>query len=152
MTQVITVSPMTAAYASEAYKPRDSRNSPLEKAISDWHARAVESADAYDRGLLNVVRPPSLQLAFLTAAHHSYRHVSLDQAIAEYAYLEGPKQPDEEELQAVTDEAERENTSAEHDLPGMSSPPPAAPLEAASSSSPMPETQTASPASIDSTE
>ncbi len=91
MTQVVTVSQATAAYASEAYKPRSPKYSPMEMAISEWHARAVESASAFDRGLLNVVRPPSLQLAFLTShPAEEYRAVSVEQAVAEYASYEGP--------------------------------------------------------------
>lgn len=108
MTQVVTVSPTTAGYASDAYKPRDTRYSPMETAISEWHARAVASADAYDRGLLNVVRPPSLQLAFLTVHHEQYRPVSVDEAIAEYASLSGPEEaiPDVSEADMAPPELE----------------------------------------------
>ncbi len=68
MSQIVTVSPTTAAYASEANKSRHGHSTPMEDAITDWHHAAVSSADPVDRALLEFVQPPSLVLAFLTKA------------------------------------------------------------------------------------
>jgi hypothetical protein len=88
MTQVLTVSPPTAAIVSDAYKtqmnPKAMNVTPLEEAIEEWHAKAVADGDIADRPLLEFVHPPSLALTFLTAAHSKVPQTTPEQATAAY--------------------------------------------------------------------
>ena len=88
MTQVITVSPTTAAYVSDAYKPsaanKQTRFDPLAEAITEWHDKAVADGDIADRPLLSLVQPPSLALTFLTLPLHKAPQVTAEQANEEY--------------------------------------------------------------------
>lgn len=87
MTQVLTVSPATAAYVSDAYKQHTQKPSsfdPMAEAISEWHAKAVADGDIADRPILALVTPPALALTFLTAHHTDLPQVTEEQANAEY--------------------------------------------------------------------
>lgn len=87
MTQVLSVSANTAAYALEAVKPsqRVPRKSEVEEAIHEL-ARKAEGGDDFQlRGMMTVIKPPALTLYFLTVA--SQRHepqTTLEQAVEAY--------------------------------------------------------------------
>lgn len=87
MTQVITVSPTTAAAVSESYKQATVKSAtfnPMAEAIEEWHAKAVADGDIADRPLLDLVHPPALALTFLTASHHRVPQVTAEHANTEY--------------------------------------------------------------------
>ena len=69
MTQVITVSAPTAAYAATAQRPQPGRPltaSPLEETIAEWRQQAIANGDPGQKALVSLVQPPSLALLFLT--------------------------------------------------------------------------------------
>lgn len=72
MTQVLSVSANTAAYALEAVKPsqRVSRRSEVEEAIHELARKAEQGDDFQLRALLTAIKPPALTLYFLTSASH----------------------------------------------------------------------------------
>ncbi len=87
MTQVLSVSANTAAYALEAVKPsqRVPRKSEVEEAIHELARKAENGDDFQLRGLMTAIKPPALTLYFLTTA--SQRHepqATLDQAVEAY--------------------------------------------------------------------
>jgi hypothetical protein len=87
MAQILTVSPTTAAYASDAYKPNTSKAgafNPMAEAIIEWHDKALASGNVADRALLTFVTPPSLALTFLTVEPHKLPQTTEKQATAEY--------------------------------------------------------------------
>ncbi len=87
MTQVLSVSANTAAYALEAVKPspRVPRRSEVEEAIHELARKAENGDDFQLRALMTAIKPPALTLYFLTNA--SQRHepqATLDQAVEAY--------------------------------------------------------------------
>lgn len=86
MTQVLSISANTAAYASEAMKPpgRVPRTTDVEMAIDELARKAVQSDDQRLKAILNVVRPPALQIYFLTASQRANPQATLDEAKAAY--------------------------------------------------------------------
>ena len=98
MTQVVTVSANTAAFAAEPLKPsaRVSGTTPSEKTIQALAAEARQSGDLEQRALLNVVQPPALALFFLTVE----RQPGNTLLRAEQEYLQDQvERPDEGEPQ-----------------------------------------------------
>ena len=67
MTQIVTVSPITAAYASQGMKMQTRANSLFEQRIHAWSEDAKTHGDARTVAVLNVIQPPALALALLTA-------------------------------------------------------------------------------------
>lgn len=87
MTQVLSVSANTAAYALEAMKPpqRVPRKSEVEEAIHELARKAEHGDDFQLRGLMTAIKPPALTLYFLIAS--SQRHepqATLEQAVEAY--------------------------------------------------------------------
>lgn len=66
MAQIITVSPVTAAYASQAYKTTTRAATLFEQKIEAWTDAARIENNFQVRAYLTVVHPPALALAFLT--------------------------------------------------------------------------------------
>ena len=68
MTQIVTVSPATAAYASQGMKQPNTRaNTLFEERIRHWSSVAKTDGDGRTVALLNVITPPALALALITA-------------------------------------------------------------------------------------
>jgi hypothetical protein len=86
MTQVLSVSANTAAYVSEAMKPpgRTPRTTDVEVAIDELARKAGQSDDVRLKAILNVVRPPALQIYFLTASQYDNPKATLAEAQAAY--------------------------------------------------------------------
>ncbi|MDX3930151.1 MAG: hypothetical protein QHC90_30775 [Shinella sp.] len=72
MTQIVTVSASTAAYAAQGQKQniRQTGGTPFEQKIHSWSEDAKASGDFQVRAFLTVVQPPALALAFLTSTAH----------------------------------------------------------------------------------
>lgn len=85
MTQVVTVSANTAAYAMEAVKPsqRVAGNAFQYEQTRILHEEAVKSTDNRVKALVNLIKPPSLALYFLTSGSPE-RQASLRQVIEAY--------------------------------------------------------------------
>ncbi|MDF1635719.1 hypothetical protein [Mycoplana sp. MJR14] len=66
MAQIVTVSPATAAYASQAYKATTRPATLFEQKIEAWTDAARIGDNFQLRGILTVVKPPALALALLT--------------------------------------------------------------------------------------
>ncbi|MFC3072840.1 hypothetical protein [Shinella pollutisoli] len=73
MTQIVTVSPTTAAYASQAMKPEARNRTPFEQRIHMWSEDARVSGDARTLALVTLIKPPALALALITAAGEPQR-------------------------------------------------------------------------------
>ena len=86
MTQVLSVSATTAGYASDAVKPpgRIARTTDVEVAIHELARKATNSEDERLKAILNVVRPPALQIYFLTASQRGQPQSSFEEAKAAY--------------------------------------------------------------------
>ena len=67
MTQIVTVSPATAAYASQGMKMQTRANTLFEERIHRWSEDAKVRGDARVIAVLNVIQPPALALALITA-------------------------------------------------------------------------------------
>ncbi len=67
MTHIVTVSPATAAYASQVMKSQTRANTLFEERIQHWSHAAKVGGDARTIAVLNVVMPPALALALITA-------------------------------------------------------------------------------------
>ncbi|AOF92014.1 hypothetical protein [Sinorhizobium sp. RAC02] len=67
MTQIVTVSPTTAAYASQGMRPQTRANTLFEERIHVWSEDAKIRGDARTVAMLNVIQPPALALALITA-------------------------------------------------------------------------------------
>jgi hypothetical protein len=67
MTQIVTVSPATAAYASQGMKTNTRPSTLFEERIHTWSEDAKLRGDARTLAVLNVVQPPALALALITA-------------------------------------------------------------------------------------
>lgn len=86
MTQVITVSAPTAAYAASAQRPPPGRPltaSPLENTIREWRTKAIENGDPGQKAVLSLVKPPALALLFLTMPS-KLPQVTVDEANQQY--------------------------------------------------------------------
>jgi len=68
MTQIVTVSPTTAAYASQAMKPETRNRTLFEQRIQMWSEDARAVGDARTLALVTLIQPPALALALVTAA------------------------------------------------------------------------------------
>lgn len=86
MTQVVTVSATTAAYAMESSKPpqRTSRNTFVEESTRLLAEKAATSEDFQLRALVNIVQPPALALYFLTASQKHLAQASLKDTLEAY--------------------------------------------------------------------
>lgn len=86
MTQVVTVSAHTAAYAMEPVKPpqRVSRQSYVEEHTRLLAQQAAQSEDLQLRALVNVVQPPALALYFLTSSQQQFEQATLKETIEAY--------------------------------------------------------------------
>ena len=87
MTQVLSVSANTAAYALEAMKPpqRVPRKSEVEEAIHELARKAEHGDDFQLRGLMTAIKPPALTLYFLIASSHRHApQATLEQAVEAY--------------------------------------------------------------------
>lgn len=69
MTQIVTVSPTTAAYASQGLKTTARTNTLFEERIHRWSEDAKVRGDAHTVAVLNIIQPPALALALITAPH-----------------------------------------------------------------------------------
>lgn len=67
MTQIVTVSPATAAYASLGMKTNTRANTLFEERIHHWSEDAKVRGDARVVAVLNIIQPPALALALITA-------------------------------------------------------------------------------------
>ncbi|TCN40610.1 hypothetical protein EV665_11555 [Shinella granuli] len=67
MTQIVTVSPATAAYASQGMRSQTRANTLFEERIHAWSEDAKVRGDARAIAALNVIHPPALALALITA-------------------------------------------------------------------------------------
>lgn len=86
MTQVVSVSANTAAYAMEAVKPpqRTPRSSFVEETIRAFAENAANGEDFKLRALVNVVQPPALALYFLTASQTKTEQATLKETLEAY--------------------------------------------------------------------
>ncbi|AVH41547.1 hypothetical protein EXN32_16940 [Agrobacterium tumefaciens] len=87
MTQVLSVSANTAAYALEAMKPpqRVPRKSEVEEAIHELARKAENGDDFQLRGLMTTIKPPALTLYFLIASSQRQEpQATLEQAVEAY--------------------------------------------------------------------
>jgi hypothetical protein len=67
MTQIVTVSPATAAYASQGLKTQTRPSTLFEQRIHVWSEDAKLKGDAKTVALLTFIQPPALALALITA-------------------------------------------------------------------------------------
>lgn len=86
MTQVVTVSANTAAYAMEPIKPpqRVSRSSYVEDHTRVLAEKAARGDDLRLRALVSVVQPPALALYFLTSSQERLEQATLKDTIEAY--------------------------------------------------------------------
>ena len=73
MTHIVTVSPATAAYASQGMKTNTRASTLFEERIQHWSDAAKIGGDARTIAVLNVVMPPALALALITAPNDASR-------------------------------------------------------------------------------
>ena len=90
MTQIVTVSPTTAAYVSQAMKPEARNRTPFEQRIHMWSEDARMTGDARTLALVTLIKPPALALVLLTAAGTP----QLTTAQAQRLYEENAAAPD----------------------------------------------------------
>ena len=83
MTQIITVSPMTAAYASQGYRTNVRASTLFEQKVLAWSEHAKANGDAQQKALMTVIHPPALVLALLTMTPQA--PVSTETATRAYA-------------------------------------------------------------------
>jgi hypothetical protein len=83
MTQIVTVSPATAAYASQGTKLQTRTQTLFEQRIQHWSNDAKVRGDARVIAVLNVIQPPALALALITAAG-SAPQLTVEQAQRRY--------------------------------------------------------------------
>lgn len=71
MTQIVTVSPATAAYAAQGMRTptRPSTGSLFEQRIHYWSEDARVKGDAKTLAFMTVIRPPALALALITSTN-----------------------------------------------------------------------------------
>ena len=67
MTQIVTVSATTAAYASQGMRTQTRAGTLFEQRIHAWSEDAKIRGDARTVAVLNVIQPPALALALITA-------------------------------------------------------------------------------------
>ena len=87
MTQIVTVSPATAAYASQGMKMQTRTGTLFEQRIQHWSEDAKVRGDARTLAVLTVIQPPALALALLTAPD-STPQVTVTMAEAQRRYDE----------------------------------------------------------------
>lgn len=87
MTQIVTVSPGTAAYAAQAHKTKSREASLFEQKIEAWSEAAKIDGDTRLRAYLTLVKPPALALAILTMKRQP--EVSVETAERLYAEVAG---------------------------------------------------------------
>ena len=91
MTQIVTVSPMTAAYASQGYRTTVRASTTLfEQKVAAWSEHAKANGDAQQKALMTVIHPPALALALLTMT----RQTPVSAETATQAYAENAAAPD----------------------------------------------------------
>jgi len=73
MTQIVTVSPTTAAYASQGMRSNTRTGTLFEERIHAWSEDARTRGDAHVVAVLNVIHPPALALALITAPNETPR-------------------------------------------------------------------------------
>lgn len=84
MTQIVTVSPSTAAYAAEAHKAKTRTSTLFEEKLEVWHKVARVNGDALQKAYLGLVLPPALAVALLTTRAQPEATVEMvDRAYAE---------------------------------------------------------------------
>lgn len=83
MTRIVTVSPAAAAYASQGMKPDTRRSTLFEERIRHWSDAARIGGDGRMVAVLNVVLPPALALALITAQSNTPQ-VTVDEAQRRY--------------------------------------------------------------------
>ena len=115
MTQVVTISAHTAAYAAEPLKAsaRVSGATPIEATVRALSEKAMQTGDAQQKVLMNVVRPPALALFFLTTSQHNQPQTTRDHAEEQYlsfATEEESGAPVDAETPPLADEAPVEGT------------------------------------------
>ena len=84
MSQIVTVSPVTAAYAAQAGKPVARTTTLFEQKIEAWRDAARIDGDERVKAYLTLVKPPALALALLTTK----RQPDISAAEAERIYAE----------------------------------------------------------------
>ncbi|MBD9372512.1 hypothetical protein IB238_07755 [Rhizobium sp. ARZ01] len=84
MTQIVTVSPTTAAYASQGYKATTRASTLFEQKIEAWSEAAKIDGDARVKAYLTLIKPPALALALLTMK----RQPDVSAEVAERRYAE----------------------------------------------------------------
>lgn len=91
MTQIVTVSPPTAAYVAQGLKThvRPGASSLFEQHIEVWSEKARRADDALVRNLVTVIQPPALVLAFITAARENPA-VTVGEALRRYGENAAP--------------------------------------------------------------
>ena len=114
MTQVVTVSASTAAYAAEPLKAsaRVSGSSPVQETMHalTQEARKTDGLRHHER--MNVVGPPALALFFLTAGQQSKQMQQVTLQQAEDAYFDGNH---EQEAEALDEDGANEQAGNEQD-------------------------------------
>ncbi|CAH0341042.1 hypothetical protein [Rhizobium sp. CECT 9324] len=86
MTQVVTVSATTAAYAMEPIKPqqRVTGSSHAEETTRLLAEKAAKGEDFKLRAMVSIVQPPALALYFLTASQQKLEQATLKETISAY--------------------------------------------------------------------
>ena len=67
MTQIVTVSATTAAYAAQGMKMQTRADTLFEQRIHKWSEDAKNRGDTRVIAVLNVIQPPALALVLITA-------------------------------------------------------------------------------------
>lgn len=93
ITQIVTVSPATAAYAAQGMKMQMRQSTLFEQRIHHWSEDAKLHGDARTVAVLNVVMPPALALALITAPE-SPPQVTVAEAQRHYDENAGAPPPD----------------------------------------------------------
>ncbi len=93
MTQIVTVSPATAAYASLGMRSQTRPDTLFEERIHAWSKEAKVRGDTRAIAALNVIHPPALALALITAPG-STPQVTVAEAQRLYDENELPALPD----------------------------------------------------------
>ena len=71
MTQIVTVSAATAAYAMQGMKTNTRAGTLFEERIHAWSEDAKSRGDAQVVAVLNIIHPPALALALITAPNET---------------------------------------------------------------------------------
>ena len=87
MTQIVTISPSTAAYAAQGMKTSLRSSTLFEQKMQAWSEQAKSTGDAQQKALLTVVTPPALVLALLTMSRQ--QPVGTEMALRAYVETSG---------------------------------------------------------------